>query len=422
MDVNSGAGCRWPQWIARLALVAGVLMLAASTAAAQSKTERPDEGAFGKLHLKVNPPGAATEEGYYHFYNLEYQAAIEDFQKALDLHPNNPFAANHLLEAVLFSELHREGKLDAQLYLSNEFVHMKKVQPDEKAIARVKELSERARSLERALLKKNPKDVSALYAKSVTRGLHAAEEALVGKEWLSALRNGLGAYEDANRVLHIDPNYSDAKLIVGIYNYVVGSLPWAVKLAALIVMIHGSRAKGLRLIREAAAGGGDASIDAHTTLALFLAREDKYAESLKQVHWLYRYFPHNFLYGLSEAGLLNTTGKVPESIRAYHELIRLGRQGWFPQERVGMAALNLGNVLRDQKDWREAAKAYDEVQDLPNSTPDLVALARLQAGKMYDRVGERKLAVQRYREVIAGTKDEKLLKEAKQWLKEPYTG
>lgn len=425
MDWESGARRRWPRWLAKLAFLAGVLALTASAAAAQghqktsaTKAQEPLHGP----HLKLNPPDPATAEGFDHFYNLQYDEAVEDFEKALAKFPNDPFAVNHLLEAVLFRELHREGKLDAQLYLSNEFVHIKKVPPDEKAIARVRRLSKRARSLEQALLKKNPKDAKALYAQSVTRGLHAAEQALVGKEWFSALRNGLGAYDDANHVLQIDPHYNDAKLIVGIYNYVVGSLPWAVKLAALVVAIHGSKTKGLRLIRQAAKADGEASVDARTTLALFLAREQKYPQALEQVRWLYRNFPHNFIYGLSEAGLLHSCGKVQEAIHAYHQLIRLSRKGQFPREKVGMAALNLGNVLRKEKNWQAAAKAYDEVKSLPNSTPDLIALARLKAGEMYDKVGERKLAKQRYQQVLRETKNEKLANQAKQWLKEPYTG
>jgi tetratricopeptide (TPR) repeat protein len=373
-------------------------------------------------HFRVQPRDLATEEAFDHFYNMEYADAIKEFEAALAKYPNSPFAVNHLLEAVLFQELHREGKLDAQLYLSNEFVHMKKVEPNEEAIARVKELRERAASLEHELLEKNPEDVNALYAQSVTRGLLAAEEALVGKQWFAALRSGLGAYDDSKRVLQIDPNYNDAKLIVGIYNYVVGSLPWPVKLAALVVTIHGSRSKGLQLIREAADADGEASVDARTTLALFLAREHKYKQALALATWLYTNFPRSFVYGLSEAGLMRSAGEVPEAIEAYRRLIALAKQGKFRHEDVGLAPLNLGNLLRSKHHWLAAAHAYDEVAGLAKSRPDLAALSRLDAGQMYDRAGQRKLAEQRYQEVIDGNSNEELVEQAKHWLKQPYDG
>jgi tetratricopeptide (TPR) repeat protein len=372
--------------------------------------------------LRVRPGDAATEQGFIHFYNMDYKPAIADFEKSLATHPNDPYAVNHLLEGVLFEELHREGKLDAQLYLSNEFVHMEKKPPDSQAIERVNDLIARATKLEGAELARNPDDVHALYARSVTRGLRATEEALVSKEWFSALRSGLGAYDDSKRILELDPNFSDAKLVVGIYNYVVGSLSWPVKVAMLLVAIHGSRTKGLELMRAAADGGGEASVDAKTALALFLAREHKYGEALVLTRWLYNTFPHSFLYGLSEAGLLKSDGKISEAMDVYRKLIARGKKGEFGDQDVGPAAWGLGLLLRSKGDWRGAAQAFDTVTTLPHTVPELVTQAQLAAGQMYDRAGERNLAVSRYERVVDDSQDPNLVKQAKRWLHKPYNG
>lgn len=398
-------------------LVVVLVALGGSTAAAQ--TARSEPGAF---RLNVKPGDEATQQGFIDFYNMEYAPAIRNFEKSLAEHPNDPYAVNHLLEGVLFHELHREGKLDAELYMSNQFVHMKKQPPDPAAIARVEKLIQRAHDLEEELLKKNPHDVSALYARSVTRGLRAVKEALVSKEWFTALRSGLGAYEDSKEILKINPDFSDAKLIVGIYNYVVGSLPWPVKVAALLVTIHGSRSKGLALIKEAAEGDGEASVDARTTLALFLAREKRYGEALELTDWLAGTFPHNFIYGLSRAGLLRDAGKVPEAIDAYRQLIERGKQGEFGNQNVGPAAVNLGNLLRLKREWSEAAAAYDSAETLPHPDETLLANARLAAGEMYDMAGQRELAVKRYQAVLKETKDPELVKRAKELMERPYNG
>ena len=372
--------------------------------------------------LRVRPGDAATEQGFIHFYNMEYKPAIADFETSLAAHPNDPYAVNHLLEGELFQELHREGKLDAQLYLSNEFVHMQKKPPDPEAIGRVNDLIARATKLEEAELARNPDDVHALYARSVTRGLRATEEALVSKEWFAALRSGLGAYDDSKRILELDPKFSDAKLVVGIYNYVVGSLSWPVKMAMLLVAIHGSRTKGLDLMRAAADGGGEASVDAKTTLALFLAREHQYGKALVLTRWLYQTFPHNFLYGLSEAGLLKSAGEIPQAMNVYRKLIARGKKGEFGSQDVGPAAWGLGLLLRSKGDWRGAAEAFDTTATLPHTSSGLVAQAQLAAGQMYDRAGERSLAVSRYERVVDDSQDPKLVKQAKHWLHEPYNG
>jgi tetratricopeptide (TPR) repeat protein len=404
-------------WGTVVVLVAVILALSGSTATGQATR---NEAAAYRMHVK--PGDKATQQGFIYFYNMEYAPAVKEFEKALANHPNDPYTVNHLLEGVLFQELHREGKLDAELYMSNQFVHMQKQAPDPEAIARVEKLIQRAHDLEEEQLKKNPDDVHALYARSVTRGLRAVKQALVEKEWFSALRSGLGAYDDSKEILKINPNFSDAKLIVGIYNYVVGSLPWPMKMAALLVTIHGSRAKGLALIKEAADADGEASVDARTTLALFLAREKRYKEALELTEWLANAFPHNFIYALSRAGLLKDAGKVPESIEDYRQIIERGKKGEFGNQNVGPAAINLGNLLRSKREWSEAAAAYDSAQTLPHPDENLLANARLAAGEMFDMAGKRGLAVERYQAVLKETKDPELAKRAKELIARPYKG
>jgi len=46
------------------------------------------------------------------FYNLDYDRAVPAFQKILERHPDDPFAVNHLLAAVMYRELYRMGLLD----------------------------------------------------------------------------------------------------------------------------------------------------------------------------------------------------------------------------------------------------------------------------------------------------------------------
>jgi hypothetical protein len=405
---------RW----ARLALLIFTLSLAAPATCASQQRPSPQHP-FGKL----TPDDAATREGFNYFYNLDYVPAIADFEKSLSEHPNSPYAVNHLLEGVLFQELHREGKLDAELYLSNEFVHARKEQaPTPQTAARIQKLVNQALGIEAKQLAANPKDVSALYARSVTLGLRAVDQGLLDKAWLTALRSGLSAYDDSKEALEIDPAETDPRLIVGIYNYVVGSLPWPVKIAAFLATIHGSKSKGLALIRQAADGGGEASIDARTTLGLFLARDHHYQEALDLTKWLYAAFPHNFLFGLSVADLLKADGKPTEATAAYRQLIELGKQGWFPNEDVGLAATELGNLLRSKHDWQGAAEAYESVGSLPNRDQALWLRAELAAGQMYDRAGQRQLAVKNYREVANGSDDSKLTEKAQRFLKHPYKG
>jgi hypothetical protein len=56
-----------------------------------------------------------TKSGWEHFYSLEYEQAIHDFEKALEARPYNAAAVNHVLDGVLFRELYRYNALDTGL-------------------------------------------------------------------------------------------------------------------------------------------------------------------------------------------------------------------------------------------------------------------------------------------------------------------
>jgi hypothetical protein len=56
-------------------------------------------------------------------------------------------------------------------------------------------------------------------------------------------------------VRKLNPNFIDAYLVLGAYEYVTGSLPLPVKLFAAIGGLHGSREKGIAYLRRVAEQG-----------------------------------------------------------------------------------------------------------------------------------------------------------------------
>jgi tetratricopeptide (TPR) repeat protein len=372
------------------------------------------------MSLKVRPDDGPTREGLERFYNSDYDPAIQDFEKAQKAHPDDPFAANHLLEAVLVREIDREGALDAELYLGTEFLRAKRVSVDASVRTRIQELTKQALYLTGERLRTKPGDVDALYARGVTRSLAAIYEGLIEKAWYSAFRDALGAYDDHKRVLELAPSYSDAKLVVGVYNYVVAALPIYERVVAFMLNIKGGKIEGIESIRQAASAGGEASVDARTALSLFLAREHQYPEALSSMHELYRSYPHNFHFGLSEADLLRASGKIPEAVTAYRDLLALGQRSTSTQSLLPRAAINLGQTLHSQGNYRGAANAFESVTQMPGADRDQVARARLLAGEMYDLLRERDAATRKYQEVIAMNGDSMQVREARRLLKDPY--
>ncbi|MFZ0806950.1 MAG: hypothetical protein WAN03_12230, partial [Candidatus Sulfotelmatobacter sp.] len=142
------------------------------------------------------PHDAATDQAYDHFYNMEYDRALQEFERIVDRHPNDPFAVNHLLSAILMHDLYETGGMNTGDYSNDSFIGHSPRSTDPKVKERIKELVARAQSLEDARLKANPKDVDALYCRGVTRAQYAVYTGLIERAWFSALRNAVGARHD----------------------------------------------------------------------------------------------------------------------------------------------------------------------------------------------------------------------------------
>jgi hypothetical protein len=361
-----------------------------------------------------------AHSGLAHFYNMEYDKAIHDFELDAQAHPDDPFAANHVLTAVLFKELYRIGALDTELYAGDSFLSSRSIPVEPQVRQRIRELADHALLLSERRLQANPNDIDALYARGVTRGTRATAMALMDKAWFSALRSAIGARHDHERVLELDPAYTDAKLVVGMHNYVLGSLSWAIKVAASVAGLSGNRRKGIQYLWEAADGGGEASVDAKIVLSLFLRREQRYDEAIKTVGGLVDAYPRNFLVALEYANLLKAAGHGPEAIAAYRKLLAGGREGLYSEPRLAQVAWGLGEALRGQRDFQGAADAYESAVSFPRAQPELQDRANLAAGQMYDVLQQRDLAVKKYQQVIAAAGDSPPASQARRYLKQAY--
>jgi tetratricopeptide (TPR) repeat protein len=368
----------------------------------------------------VSPRDPQVEAAFDHFYNMDYDRSIPEFEKVLDRRPDDPSAANHLLAAILMRELYRMGAMNSGEYANDSFVGDAHRAADPKVKDRIKQLVERAERLEEQELKANPDNVDAIYARGVTRAQFALYTALLERAWFSALRNAVGARHDHERVLELDPNYVDAKLVVGTHNYVMGSLPWSVKVAVALVGLTGTKEKGLQYLREVADSTGENSVDAKVVLSLFLRREHRYDEARALMHDLAAHYPGNYLFPLEEANLLRASGHPQEAAAGYRRVWQNGRDGKFGNLHYEIAAWGLGELLRSQKDYAGAVAAYELVAEASDPDPEMLQKANLAAGEMYDLLQKRDLAMKKYQSVLAENGSTPPAEKARAHIKEAY--
>jgi hypothetical protein len=366
------------------------------------------------------PHDPQTDAAFDHFYNMDYDRATHEFEKILEKRPNDPFAVNHLLTSVLIHDLYDTGSMNTGDYANDSFIGRAPRPTDPKIKERIKELVRKAEALEEQELKDNPKDVNALYCRGVTRAQFSVYTGLVERAWFSALRNAVGARHDHEHVLEIDPSYVDAKMVVGTHNYVIGRLPWSVKVAAALAGLSGSADKGLEYLREVARSDGENAADAKVVLTLFLRREHQYDEALGYMNELSAKYPGNHLFLTEVANLQRAAGRVDEAEAVYRKVWQNGREGKYGSLHYELAAWGLGELLRSKKDFAAAASAYDLVNEAPNPDPDVLQKANLAAGEMYDLLDKRDLAMKKYQTVLAGNANTGPADQARRYIKEAY--
>ena len=366
------------------------------------------------------PPDPLNNTAFDRFYNMDYDRSVQDFQKILDRHPNDPFAINHLLTAVMFRELYRMGALNTGDYANDSFIVTPHHPADANAKEQIKQLVDRAEKIEEEKLKANPKDVDALYTRGNTRAQFSTYTALVERAWFSALRNAVGARHDHERVLELSPQYTDAKLVVGAHNYVMGSLPWGVKVAVSLVGLSGSKEKGIEYLYEVARANTENSADAKIALLLFLRREHRYSEALPLLRGIIQQYPGNVLLALEEGTLLRSLNQNQEATAAYRKVWEAGKAGKYPGLHYELAADYLGDLLRSQRDYSAAAAAYELVAQAAQPDSEILQKANLGAGEMYDLQQKRDLATRKYQAVIAANSSTPPADIARKRLREPF--
>jgi tetratricopeptide (TPR) repeat protein len=379
--------------------------------------------AAGPVHTDPLNYDPVVRDAYQHFYNLDYDGALTRFEQVRASHPGDPIATAYVLNCILFRELYRLDLLDTTFYANDGFLTGKHtVAEDPKARDQINDLADKAIQEADDRLAVNSDDLNALFARGWARSLKATYAAMVQRGFTSGLRLALQARSDHDHVLEKDPQYIDAKMVVGVYQYVVGSLPLGFKLLIGVAGISGSKTKGMELLRDSAARGVITSVESRTCIALFLRREGDYKQAITIVRSQAREYPRDFLFALEEANLLKDDGQGQAAIAAYRRLLAEARTpGHYPNAHLELAYFGLGDTLRGQNMFSEAVAAYQQAALQPTVSPELKRRCLLAAGQVYDLMNDHEKARGEYMAVVAAGPDTTQADQARKYMRNAYT-
>jgi hypothetical protein len=296
-----------------------------------------------------------------HFYNLEYDAAEQQLNERLKEHPDDLRALSYLARVWMEREMLRRQMLEAQAYgKGGEAFRGGKAAVDTQLRQKIFGLLDRLERLAQGRLKANPKDEAALYWLGESHVIRAVYFLSLERSTMQALSDAKEARKYHAQLLKLDPNFVDAYLVVGTYDYIVGSLPWYTKVLAALVGYSGNRQRGLEELKRAAEQGSWARTDAQTFLSILYFREKRYADAIRMIENLEQQYPRNCV---------------------------------LPQE--------IARAYKAQENWRAAAAEYDSIArkyearapgyaDLP------LAKIYYLAAEAYARFGQEQEALHRY--------------------------
>jgi tetratricopeptide (TPR) repeat protein len=363
-------------------------------------------------------------QGFEHFYNLEYDEAIAEFQRETRMNPDDPAGYNHLATAILYREMFKAGALETELVTGgNPFLRRPKMDPSPEDERTFDEAIRKAMELTQARLRAAPKDTGAMYHLGVAYGLRANYNFLVRKAWFDALRDATSGRKLHNKVTELEAANVDARLIEGVHDYVVGSLPWHIKLLGFLVGFRGDKQGGIRTLEQVGQNGRFNRYDAQILLCAIYRREREAKKAIPLLDSLIERFPRNFLLRFELAQMHSDNGDKKAALaalRRIEELKAAGSSGfarllpekiWYARGTVQFWYNDLDQALENLR--RVTARTHDI--DLNTGT-----YAWLRLGQIHDLKGQRPQAVDAYRQSIRLAPESDAAKLSKQFLSVPY--
>jgi hypothetical protein len=383
----------------------------------------------------VSPPlEQLQEKGSESIFNLEYDVARQKFKEMTRLYPDDPTGPQMLATTLWLEALNQARRLQSAIYSTQSFYAGTEDKPDPRVVQDFRDLTRRATQLAEARLRRNPRDPQTLYVLGATESLKAAFAATVERRFIAALSSGSSGVETQRDVIKLDPGFHDAELAIGMYDYIVGTLPLPVRMLASIAGAHGSKKRGILTLERVAKEGQWTRDDAKVLLIAIYKKEKRFPEALALSRELQEKYPRNYLFRLetadalvSQAAIARQASKTKEAEAMESEAVSTFEALLHERSAAGAAprALDLihfryGEALLLMGQAQRAAREFLAATTVSGADAGTVSRAHLRAAQAFDLAGMRSEALAEYRVVLSRPNIYDSYDQARRGQKEPY--
>ena len=320
--------------------------------------------------------------------------------------------------------MYRDGALESELVSgTNSFLRRPRLNPPPEMEKRFLEEIAKAMRLAEARLRKDPNDTGALYALGISYGLRSDYYWVVKKAWHDSLKDATAARRLHNRITELEPGNVDARLVQGLHDYIVGSLPWHYRTLGFLVGITGNKARGIRTVQEVARNGRQNRIEAEIFLGALYRRENQARLAIPLVQDLIRKFPRNFLLRLELSQMYSMAGDKTHALEAVEQVASLKTHHAPGYERVPWEKVYLQEGTIEFW-YNDLDRALEDLQKVTARSEEIDlntgVSAWLRMGQIYDMQHRRKEALEAYKKAIAYAPQAEAAQESRKYLATPY--
>jgi hypothetical protein len=362
-----------------------------------------------------------AQSGFKDIYNLDYEKARQVFASLEKEYPQNPAPPLYSACILWLEEMLRRQDLNlnrfiAPAYFSEKTSH---VMPPHDRAAFFQALK-RCENLATEILRKNKQDKDARYFLGTAYGLRSSFAITIDHSLREAFINGNKAYSYSRQLIQEDPNYYDAYLTVGIYEYIVGNIPWYLKWMAYVIGARGTKKDGFTHLKLASEKGQYIKNEAELVLAVLYVREHRYTEALGIARTLNKRFPKNFVFALNVAQTLKLAGNKDQALTDFIEVEKRAeaREPNFNKLPLYAFKFNLGTEFMVMGKHDLAQERFRSCIEDPQTPSREKTLSHLYLGKILDWKNQREEAAAEFKTVLSLENVENSHNQAKQLLKQ----
>jgi tetratricopeptide (TPR) repeat protein len=364
-------------------------------------------------------------EGNEAMFNIDYTTAVAKYEEIRKRLPRHPAGDLYLATALWLRHLNKSRRLQTGLYRSGSsfYAGADKAKEETEGDAvdtgldrAFRERMAQAKTKALALVARNKNDADALYFLGAYYGVMAGYEASTARKFFSAMRNGSRCVDAHEKVLKLRPDYYDAYLTVGLYDYIVGSLPFGYKVMATMVGIRGNKMRGITRLQTLIEKNAMTADDARVMLLAVFRNEKREEEALGLLEQLSSKYPKNYLLKLEIASTLVTLGRSEEAYVAFESLLK----DTSTASVLDLVNYQYAEALARNKEYKRAADHFIAVSKIQGGDANLATVSLLRAAQEYDLAGDRVEAIAQYKATLARPNVYDTRRQAENGLNKPY--